>query len=556
MSKSFAYDNTKKTASTNDFIPSHQLPGQRGFVVQQKVKEPQEPITPLQRARMARLDAGVMRAANKSSPNSPMPQAPNVFSIQQANQRTVQRLSFKNTDWDAAKKVEVTTGSGKGVVLITDQKTFGPGTVVVKAGEDFGAEVLVASNLLTSVLGSDGDSSSQQDTGGWQASTSQARVASPNEINKIKAAVSQHAAKGTKGSELATKTSNFLSDLDKPAPTIIFSYAAGQDFKGILEDQTKKHTQKKLAKGREGRSDSVIAQMWSNPGQMTLLGQATAVDLFTGNGDRIYRSYNPKNYRVAEDTKELIFIDNVQSGPESMLKNMPQFKMTGEEGFQIWKGHPQIQNFCARNYAAIAAHCVDRMLQDIDLTHLRSEDQDPVQENLEKAQAKMAKWFELGLLAGAAQLQRTLQHPEALVAGVPEQQKLEVLTNIIMRQLHVEMGNVTYKDWYQKAQAIATNKLRRATPEKNWSSSVTTRRPQQTRHQKLNIGSTRQSDSNKGQEGKKGNTSWFEFKPLDKEQQGDTRKAAKIGTARANTEDNQSAELVEAEKSEEEQSND
>lgn len=63
MSQSYSLDSTKKSVANNDVIPNHQLPGQRPFVVK---KPPQsiEPSTPLQRERMARLDAGVMRTLN------------------------------------------------------------------------------------------------------------------------------------------------------------------------------------------------------------------------------------------------------------------------------------------------------------------------------------------------------------------------------------------------------------------------------------------------------------------------------------------------------------
>ena len=61
MSQSFTFDSTKKPVAPQAASPSHQLPGQRPFEVQQKAEAPKEPITPVQREQMARLDAGVMR---------------------------------------------------------------------------------------------------------------------------------------------------------------------------------------------------------------------------------------------------------------------------------------------------------------------------------------------------------------------------------------------------------------------------------------------------------------------------------------------------------------
>ena len=64
MSQSFTFDSTKKPVASHDVIPKHRLPGQRPFVVQPQVQESQGPTTAVQRERMARLDAGVMRSLN------------------------------------------------------------------------------------------------------------------------------------------------------------------------------------------------------------------------------------------------------------------------------------------------------------------------------------------------------------------------------------------------------------------------------------------------------------------------------------------------------------
>ncbi|NER79652.1 MAG: hypothetical protein F6K42_08730 [Leptolyngbya sp. SIO1D8] len=64
MSKSFSYDNTKKTVSSHNVIPNHQLPGQHPFVVQMQPQAQSKLTTPEQRERIARLDAGVMRSLN------------------------------------------------------------------------------------------------------------------------------------------------------------------------------------------------------------------------------------------------------------------------------------------------------------------------------------------------------------------------------------------------------------------------------------------------------------------------------------------------------------
>ena len=64
MSQSFTFDNTKKPVASHDVIPSHQLPGHRPLVVQQ-TPQSTEPSTAVQRKRMARLDAGVMRQSGE-----------------------------------------------------------------------------------------------------------------------------------------------------------------------------------------------------------------------------------------------------------------------------------------------------------------------------------------------------------------------------------------------------------------------------------------------------------------------------------------------------------
>ncbi|NER79654.1 MAG: hypothetical protein F6K42_08740 [Leptolyngbya sp. SIO1D8] len=62
MSRSFSFDSTKKPVASHDVIPNHRLPGQRPFVVQPRSDAKQQPTTPEQRERIARLDAGVMRS--------------------------------------------------------------------------------------------------------------------------------------------------------------------------------------------------------------------------------------------------------------------------------------------------------------------------------------------------------------------------------------------------------------------------------------------------------------------------------------------------------------
>ncbi|MBE7385016.1 MAG: hypothetical protein F6J95_026845 [Leptolyngbya sp. SIO1E4] len=92
MSQSYSSDSTKKTVASHDVMPNHQLPGQRPFVVQKKPQST-EPSSAVQRERMERLDAGVMRSLNlqakraigvsaKSHPTEAVQDAPGALSLQ------------------------------------------------------------------------------------------------------------------------------------------------------------------------------------------------------------------------------------------------------------------------------------------------------------------------------------------------------------------------------------------------------------------------------------------------------------------------------------------
>ena len=65
-----------------------------------------------------------------------------------SNGPALQRLTVENTDWKAVKSARVTSGGNQGGAAILDD---GSTPVVVKAGETYGPESVIAAHLINSV---------------------------------------------------------------------------------------------------------------------------------------------------------------------------------------------------------------------------------------------------------------------------------------------------------------------------------------------------------------------------------------------------------------------
>lgn len=97
------------------------------------------------------------------------------------------------------------------------------------------------------------------------------------------------------------RAKTIIGDADKPG-TMVFEYAPGQEFKDLLAEQAK-HSEPKGA-GRHLRKESPV-RLFKDRDFVTSLGRFTAIDIFTGNYDRLTQLYNPENFKVDRLTKQL-----------------------------------------------------------------------------------------------------------------------------------------------------------------------------------------------------------------------------------------------------------
>ena len=351
----------------------------------------------------------------------------------------IQRLEVFGTNWSQASESKVTTGSGKGVAIISD----GSEPVVVKGGESIAGEVIAAGNLMQQVMSTTTEEGAVEHE--WTASTTQARSASPEESQTIQKLVQQ-----TAPDDKENKKANFLSDVVKPT-TVVFSYVPGKDFEDILKEQNdQKQTKSRglLKSGRKMNPDSPIAQLIADPGQMTLLGKASAVDIFSGNGDRILNYFNPKNFRIDKENKELILIDNVQSIGASYMHSFTdkQGLFTSKEGFEIWASSPDLKGFLEGDMDSIADAAVQSVSRYNLENNFKQGEQALIKASIEGSLPQMKAWFAAGLQEGKAALLKGLESPQKLVNGYSGADKVEILTNIIIRQWCVQEGKVLNYD--------------------------------------------------------------------------------------------------------------
>jgi len=330
-----------------------------------------------------------------------------------ATTSAIQRMAVNNTDWAAASQVKVNTKGGTGGVFIFND---GGEPVVVKPGQQLAAEILVAATLGNAVLG-------ESDENQWTIGTPQARAASPEEAGVIKARAT--ALLGADAAE--DRTQEALDTLDDPT-SVVFAYAAGSDFSELLAQS--KHTKKKLRSGRTVRPESAVATLWRDAGPLTLLGQASAVDIFMGNGDRLVMLINPDNWKVDQGQRAINLIDNVHESAQGVFEL--------EEGdyqyIKAWLQRSWVTNFVQGNLATIAHDTIERLSTDL-LQHMRDEDRPLMTLELQAQAQQMKQWFGSGLQQGKDKLMSVLDDPDALVAGVPLDKRKNALRSVHARRL-------------------------------------------------------------------------------------------------------------------------
>lgn len=353
----------------------------------------------------------------------------------------LQRLSVEGTAWGAATQARVTTGSGQGVAIVDD----GGDKVVLKGRQPWANEVVAISNLMAEVLKPQkGENAPLAEYA--RAVTAKARVLSAGEANTAANQV-QALAPAIPGD--ANRKPDVVADIRTPI-TLVYAYVPGKDFQDFLDANNApqgaadKISEKRVLGGRGARRNgSPIAKFWTDPGPMYQIGKASAVDLISGNGDRLLSYFNPKNFRLDDDNGVMVFIDNLAKNTQSFLTDVAAFHVTARDAFDAWAAMAYVNDFITGNDGAVADLLLQNLANDLG-TSVRAEDQAHVQAQLQAQQAAMKAWFLQGLASGREALKQITKQPDKLLAGTEPGAQRELKINLVCRFLAVQYQTRDY----------------------------------------------------------------------------------------------------------------
>jgi hypothetical protein len=349
----------------------------------------------------------------------------------------LRRMSVQGTDWAAATGAKHSSAGAVGVMVVQD----GGPPVVVKAGENFLDEAAVAAKVLTAA------SAGAEE--GWTASAPEARPVGAAEAKQIKTKLEAI----LPADQLKTgRTKGFLSDLDDNKGVMVYGFAAGKELKDALteESQTK---QKGILGKRSVRKDSISYQLMNDPGMMRMFGKVSAADILTANSDRFVGKVNLENVMVDRANKSISLIDNIEAGDGAVLRDMPQYQMTGKRGFDFWSSLLRTVQVAKGDFAAIAKEAIDNLGKAIQNLMLTKEEKSAIRKAYAKRTPQMAAWFTAGLRAGTDGMIKGLGDPVKITASVPDDTREEVMANLIARRLF--LGGLSAENAWKVAVAQA-----------------------------------------------------------------------------------------------------
>jgi hypothetical protein len=363
----------------------------------------------------------------------------------QESQPEIQRLPWQNTNWADATEVKASGSGARGVLFVKDETADPP--VVVKSGQMMDVEVPLAANIHQQVLG--GGQGPQE----WGASVPGARVVSQDEGRTIKTALSDK----VQGNERAE---NVLERTDQPG-TLVFQYATGVEFGKALGlpltgKSTKKHSKKKgflkrmynKLRGKSTRTmrSASALNVFLDPGFWTTMGKVSAVDIFTGNRDRLIGLFNLANFLVDMQARTIGVIDNVHLWDQSAFIGYQAFGMDPDRALGIWVNDRWTKLFCEEDYEGLFNKvCDDALIPSIE-TDYRAKDQRVFKRKFNKRKGQLENAYVAGLAAGKNRLIAVLKdNTESLVAGVPEDKQAEALISLRGRLMYLVTGRLPTK---------------------------------------------------------------------------------------------------------------
>jgi hypothetical protein len=389
-------------------------------------------ITALQR------DAGNRAVTDLLAQRTPAPAIP----IQR-------KLSWNNTKWSGAKYLDASKGGGGGVLFVGEKGR----EVVVKPGEDMAAEGALAAMLH----GKAGKKSS----GGKNAPMGLGlapglRVVDPIEAKQIKDALTPLAgAVGNGEAKEADRTfkknraAGLISKLDSPG-VVVQDLAGGREMEDAMKSVAK-HTEKRflgIGGTRKLRKDSPL-RIFTDPRAIRALGSNSAIDLFTGNKDRLVGMYNDQNFMVSPYS--VTMIDNIWMGTEMSYfqttevegRGGQKFTITADEGMQKWKADAEVKKFLAGDWAGIASKVWTNILDNA-ARETRGTDAAAFRGIMARYESTFMKEFEAGLMSGKIELIRSLKkllsNPTKFQKLVPGADLTEIVDTLRKRLHFLEGG--------------------------------------------------------------------------------------------------------------------
>lgn len=279
------------------------------------------------------------------------------------------RLNWQKTDWSKANFLTASSGGGGGVLFAgeTDRE------VVVKPGEALAAESAMASMLINKVgraRRTQGEKhlGKGKGKGGMSIVAPGIRTVDSGEAKRMKAALGSLTGKVEVGK--TDKVAQFKRDraqqlvgmLEEPG-VVVQDLAVGKE----LKEELLAHQDHTETKEQEDGSSSLFLRdtsplnIFFDKRSLTALGRITAVDLFTGNKDRLVQLYNPENLMVTPTS--LTAIDNIWMGTTSSYFKTTVSKgddsvadqtITKDDALANWKADAQVVRFADGDFKAIS----------------------------------------------------------------------------------------------------------------------------------------------------------------------------------------------------------
>ena len=321
--------------------------------------------------------------------------------------------------------------------------------VVLKPGEDMATEGALAAMLHKKVA-----KKGKHPTLGIAPGL---RVVSPDESREAKTALDPLLAqvgadapdvKGIGGRKfLKDRAEGLVGMLERPG-VVVQDMAQGKEF-GEAIKAVEKHTEKKLFGGRKLRKDSPL-RIFQDVRAIRALGSTAAVDLFTGNKDRLFM-YNAQNFMVTPQS--LTMIDNVWMGTDMSYFQTTEidagdgkkFTITADEGLNTWKADMFVKALAAGEFNTITER-VFQMIVENAANGTRAVDRNAFNQVMGDSRAKFAENFNAGLREGKAKvvasLDALLKKPAQLQRLVPQADLTEILATIKRRRDFLAGDNI------------------------------------------------------------------------------------------------------------------